>query len=399
MHGRLLINNMKYYNRSRFLWSIFLLCLIVQVVQLTIAGCSHTSPYYHQDISTIEKQDIVTEHTLLYRILLIGDAGQPKQEEPVLKTLHSWTKEAPEKTSVVFLGDNMYPDGMTEQKMHEAPTRLGPQIDVIKSTDAHGLFIPGNHDWTNGKEKGYRALLEQEKYINDALTRSPKFLPQGGSPGPVMLELPAENPVVRIIVLDTQWWLHQHEKPTASTDTVVDQIKEYLDTELPVIVVGHHPLQSYGIHGGFYDWKAHLFPGRLAHKSLWVPVPIVGSLYPLVRWYVVRSDQDLNGGRYKYMVAQLNAALSTRKKSSLLIYASGHEHSLQVLKGDVTDFLLVSGLGSSEKATEVSHGDNTLFAHQHSGFMAIDFLANGKILLRIVEPAEKEVLLHLWLKE
>lgn len=390
---------MKFYKRSRFLWSIFLLCLIVQVGQLTIAGCSHTSPYYHPDISTIGKQDIVAENSLQYRVLLIGDAGQPKQNEPVLETLRAWAEKSSEKTSIVFLGDNMYPDGMTEQKQHEAPSRLGPQIDVIKSTDTHGLFIPGNHDWTNGKEIGYRAVLAQEKYVNDVLTRYPKFLPQGGSPGPAMLELPEQNPIVRIIVLDTQWWLHQHEKPKIATETVIAELKKMLDTELPVIVLGHHPLQSYGVHGGFFDWKAHLFPGRLAYKWLWVPVPIVGSLYPLIRWHVVKSDQDLNGTQYKYMVAQLNTALSSRKKSPLLIYASGHEHSLQVLKGDVTDYLLVSGLGSSEKATEVSHGDNTLFAHQHSGFMALDFLSKGEILLRIVEPADKEVVFHLWLRK
>lgn len=395
----LLINKMKFYNRSRVLWSFLLLCLIVQVMQLTIAGCSHISPYYHQDIPSTEKQDIAPENPLQYRILLIGDAGLPKQDEPVLKTLHSWTKRAPEKTTIVFLGDNMYPDGMTKQKMHEAPTRLGPQIDVIKSTDAHGLFIPGNHDWTNGKKNGFNALLAQERYINEALTRMPRFLPQGGSPGPVLLELPVTDPVVRIVVLDTQWWLHRHEKPAASTDTVVNQLTDYLDTELPVIVVGHHPLQSYGIHGGFFDWKSHLFPARLAHESLWIPFPIVGSLYPLVRWYVVKPDQDFSGARNKNMVAQLNAALSAPKKSPLLVYASGHEHSLQVLKGDVTDYLLVSGLGSSEKATEVSHGDNTLFAHQHSGFMALDFLANGEILLRVVEPNDKEVVFSHWLKK
>ncbi len=324
--------------------------------------------------------------------------GQPKQDEPVLKTLSTWAQKTPEKTSIVFLGDNMYPDGMTEQKQHEAPMRLGPQIEAVKSTNTHGLFIPGNHDWTNGKEEGYRALLAQEKYINEALSHPPKFLPQGGSPGPVVLELPKSTPVVRIIVLDTQWWLHQHEKPQKSSEKIIAELKTALDTELPVIVVGHHPLQSYGVHGGFYDWKAHLFPGRVSKKWLWVPVPIVGSLYPLVRWHLVRSDQDLNGARNKNMVSQLNAAFSTAKKTSLLIYASGHEHSLQVLKGDATDYLLVSGLASSEKATEVSHGDNTLFAHQHTGFMAVDFLTNGKVLLRVVEPGGEDVLFHHWLK-
>ncbi len=388
----------KFYKRSRVLWSIFILGVIVQVVQLTIAGCSHTSPYYHPDIPASGKQDIVTENTLHYRILLLGDGGQPKPDEPVLKTLKAWAQKMSDKTSIIFLGDNMYPDGMTAEKQHEASTRLDPQIEVVKSTNAHGLFIPGNHDWAGGKEKGYRALLAQEKYINDALSRSPKFLPKGGYPGPVVLELPKLAPVVRVIVLDTQWWLHQHEKPQKSPETVIAELKGLLDTELPIIVLGHHPLQSYGVHGGFYDWKAHLFPLRVAKKWLWVPVPIVGSLYPLARWYVVRSDQDLSGARNKNMVAQLNTAFSTAKRTSLLIYASGHDHSLQVLKGDVTDYLLVSGLASSGKATEVSHGDNTLFAHQHTGFMAVDFLTNGKVLLRVVEPGNKEVLLHHWLK-
>ncbi len=387
-----------FYKRSRILWGIFILGVIVQIVQLTIIGCSHTSPYYHPDIPASGKQDVMVENTLYYRILLLGDGGQPKPDEPVLKTLKAWAQKMSEKTSIVFLGDNMYPDGMTEEKQHEASTRLDPQIEVVKSTDTHGLFIPGNHDWTNGKEEGYRALLAQEKYINDAFSRPPKFLPRGGSPGPVTLELPELAPVVRLIVLDTQWWLHQHEKPKKSPETVIAELKDALDTELPVIVVGHHPLQSYGVHGGFYDWKAHLFPLRVAKKWLWIPVPIVGSLYPLTRWHVIKSDQDLNSARNKNMVAQLNAALSTAKKTPLLIYASGHDHSLQVLKGDATDYLLVSGLASSEKTTEVSHGDNTLFAHQHTGFMAIDFLTDGRVLLRIVEPGEKNVLFHHWLK-
>ena len=388
----------KLYKRSRILWSIFILGCLVQAVQLTIAGCSHTSPYYHPNIPAIEKQDAEAANMLHYRILLLGDGGQPKPDEPVLKTLSAWAEKSPEKTSIIFLGDNMYPEGMTERKQHEASTRLDPQIEVVKSTNTHGLFIPGNHDWTNGKKEGYNALLAQEKYINNALSLPPKFLPQEGSPGPVVVELPESAPVLRLVVLDTQWWLHQHEKPEKASETIIAELKTALDTELPVIVVGHHPLESYGIHGGFYDWKAHLFPFRVAKKWLWIPVPIVGSLYPLTRWHLAKSDQDLNGELNKNMVAQLKSAFSVPQKSPLSIYASGHEHSLQVLQGDVTDYLLVSGLASSEKATEVSHGDNTLFAHQHTGFMAIDFLSDGKVLLRVVEPGGKEVLFHRWLK-
>lgn len=389
---------MTLYKRSRVFWSIVVLGCILQMVHLTFVGCSHTTPYYHPDLPSNAKQDTISDSSLLYRILLIGDGGQPKSDEPVLSTLKTWAQKEPEKTSIVFLGDNMYPDGMTEERQHEASTRLDPQIEVVTSTKSHGLFIPGNHDWTNGDEEGYQAILAQEDYINKALTRTPKFLPQGGTPGPSVLDLPEITPVVRVIVLDTQWWLHQNDKPQKAIETIISELKDTLDTDLPVVVVGHHPLQSYGSHGGFYDWKAHLFPLRELEKWLWVPVPIVGSLYPLSRWYIVRHVQDLSNSKYKEMVSQLNTVFAASKRTPLLIYASGHEHSLQVLKGETTDYLLISGLGSSEKATEVGHGVNTLFAHQHSGFMAVDFLSDGRILLRVVEPNEKEVQFHHWLK-
>ena len=389
------------YKHSSFTYYIILLCCIVQAVQLTIVGCSHTKPYYHPDIPDSAKHDGKVEGKLRYRLLLLGDGGAPKSDEPVLKTLEEWAKKDATNTSIVFLGDNMYPEGMTERKRHEAPDRLTPQLTVAKSAGAHGLFIPGHHDWASGQAEGHNALRAQEEFINDALAGESNFLPPGGSPGPVALELPKTNPAVRLIVLDTQWWLHQHEKPEKSPETMIEELVGLLDTELPVIVVGHHPLESYGSHGGFYDWKAHLFPLRFWKKWIWVPIPIVGSVYPYARWHLYRSDQDMNGTQNKNMVAQLNRAFATRKSppqgSPLLIYASGHEHSLQVLKGKVTDYLLVSGAAASRKVTEVMSGDNALFAHQHTGFMAIDFCDDGKVLLRVVEPEGKEVLFHRWL--
>lgn len=386
----------KFYQRPGFTHYIVLLCCIVQAVQLTIAGCSHTVPYYHPALLFAGKHGVETESALRYRVLLLGDGGQPKQDEPVLRTLHEWAQKHPGKTRIVFLGDNMYPEGMTVRKRNEAAARLGPQLAVVQASGAHGLFIPGNHDWASGRTEGDRALLAQEKFINDSLAGELNFLPSGGSPGPVALELPKANPTVRLIVLDTQWWLHQHEKPKKASEAVIEELKVLLNTELPVIVVGHHPLETYGVHGGFFDWKSHLFPARALKKWLWVPVPILGSLYPFARWHLFTSDQDLNGARNKKMVAQLKRAFEDR--TPLLIYAAGHEHSLQVLKGEVVDYLLVSGAASSQKITAVSHGDNTLFAHQHPGFMVVDFLADGKVLLQVVEPEGKGVVFHCWLK-
>ncbi len=390
------------FKRPKFTHYIVILCCIVQAIQLTSAGCSHTKPYYHSDIPEIGRRESETGGVLHYRLLLLGDGGAPKPDEPVLRTLGEWARRDAAKTSIVFLGDNMYPKGMTESRKHEAATRLGPQISVIKDTGAHGFFIPGNHDWASGGREGYNALLAQEKFINDALTDEPDFLPPGGSPGPIAIELPKADPAVRLIVLDTQWWLHQHEKPQKSPETVIEELITLLDTELPIIVAGHHPLQSYGPHGGYFDWKAHLFPARVLKKWLWIPTPILGSMYAYTRGHLYKLDQDIGSARNKNMVAQLNRAFSARKSAHqedmpLLIYASGHEHSLQVLKGDTVDYLLISGAAASRKVTEVMSGTNTLFAHQHTGFMAVDFFIDGKVLLRVVEPEGRGVLFHRWL--
>ncbi len=391
----------RFYQQPNFTRYIILLCCIIQAIQLTSAGCSHTKPYYHSDIPDIEKRESETEGVLRYRLLLLGDGGAPKPGEPVLKTLGEWAGKDAAKTSIVFLGDNMYPEGMTERRKHKAAERLVPQLSVVKDAGVHGLFIPGNHDWASGESEGYRALLAQEKFINDALGGESNFLPSGGSPGPVVLELPKTDPAVRLIVLDTQWWLHQYEKPEKSPETIIEELIALLDTELPVVVVGHHPLQSYGPHGGFFDWKDHLFAARVIKKWLWIPTPILGSAYPYTRQHLYKLDQDIGGAGNKNMVAQLKRAFSTRKPppqgSPLLIYVSGHEHSLQVLKGEIADYLLVSGAAASRKVTEVSSGENTLFAHQHTGFMAVDFFGDGKVLLRVVEPEGRGVLFHQWL--
>jgi len=99
------------------------------------------------------------------------------------------------------------------------------------------------------------------------------------------------------------------------------------------------------------------------------------------------------------MVQQFTTTLRTKKP---LIYASGHEHSLQVLQGsDIAHSLLVSGAGS--KTTKVSHGLETFFAHEHRGFMEVDFLLDSSVFLRVVEPREGTtagfIVFAQWLRE
>ncbi|MGE3345614.1 MAG: hypothetical protein AB7L71_19500, partial [Vicinamibacterales bacterium] len=51
--------------------------------------------------------------TITQSVVLIGDAGAPSVDgDPVLQHLRRWLEAANHDTTVVFLGDNIYPDGL-----------------------------------------------------------------------------------------------------------------------------------------------------------------------------------------------------------------------------------------------------------------------------------------------
>src|SRR2546429_8771440 len=86
---------------------------------------------------------------------------------------------------IVFLGDNVYPDGMPDSA---APGRgaaervLTQQLRVLQASGARGFFVPGNHDWDSMQPGGWEAIRRQERFIAAAgggLT----LLPAGGRPG------------------------------------------------------------------------------------------------------------------------------------------------------------------------------------------------------------------------
>ncbi len=362
----------------------FLFCLNL------FTGCSHLKPYYRDKFNP--SQPFLTDkNNLRTRLLFIGDTGETRENDPVLRKLRDWASKVPEKTIVVFLGDNIYPEGMPEKgdsQRAEAERRIHAQTEVVKKSGARGFFIAGNHDW----KKGLQGLIREENFVKQELGEDNTFLPSGGCPGPIKIDV--EN--IRMIVIDSYFWLNEKVKPRdgcphLDLDASLSTLRTFLKTagERHIVFIAHAPLDTYGVHGGFFDWKDHLFPLTQLKDWLWIPLPIIGSLYPLLRWDVVKSNQDLSSSTYKKMTEQLKEAFATRKP---LIYAAGHDHSLQILEdGEAVGYTLVSGAGSKSKLSSVRHGDNTLFAHLHEGFMSVDFLKDGSIWIYVVEPGEQDI--------
>jgi hypothetical protein len=127
--------------------------------------------------------------TISYRIILIGDAGEPAKDikEPVLQALKNEASINPDSTLIIFLGDNIYSNGLPSEDdpdRKEYERRIDEQINTIVEAGAHGIFIPGNHDWAQGNDECWERIVRQAEYVNGKENDNVKFLPVKGCPGP-----------------------------------------------------------------------------------------------------------------------------------------------------------------------------------------------------------------------
>jgi hypothetical protein len=327
-------------------------------------------------------------------LFLIGDAGEPaKGGEPVLIALRRQLESAGGGATVVFLGDNVYPNGLpgpNHPERAEMERRLDDQVDAVKDVAARVVFIPGNHDWAKGERDGWEAVRRQERRIEERGDPTVVHLPDDGCPGPEVVDAGER---LRLVALDTQWWLHAHDRhehpgsPCAadSEEEVAAGLSAALEGagSREVVVVAHHPLVSSGPHGGRFGLKQHLFPLTEVKGALWVPLPLVGSLYPVSRSAGI-SSQDTTSGAYQRMRDALGAAARGRPP---LAWAGGHEHVLEVIESPRWGRVLVSGAGIYGHVTYTRGVEGSLYRASRSGFMRIDFLRDGRRRLGVIEVA------------
>lgn len=359
--------------------SALLLCSV-----LCLIACQSSQTFYRTDQKNwAEKHD--PTKSPVETIYLIGDAGKPATDplEPVLALLKSKLEASnPEITSVVFLGDNIYEEGLHPEdhpSRKEDERRINAQLDILSDFGGHVVFIPGNHDWHEGHKGGAEYIKREEKYIENYLNKGNTFLPDNGCADPAEIELDKN---LIMIALDTQWWLHKHEKPRGSADNCkVSTNEDYLNQidsllfknkSKQVIVAGHHPLFTNGNHGGYYTWKDHIFPLTNIRDYLYIPLPIIGSLYPLYR-SELGSHQDIPNKKYTALVNELTQRLN---RYDNIVYAAGHDHGLQYQHHGNTHYV-VSGSGS--KSGFLKHNDDLIFGSSEKGFARLQQFDNGEL--------------------
>jgi hypothetical protein len=341
---------------------------IISVISLCLSG----------SFCAAQEKDSAVVHT----IFLIGDAGEPHVKDGSLgRVLSGHIHDAGARSTVLFLGDNIYPAGLPES---DAPDRaeaeriLKTQIEFVRGTGTQTIFIPGNHDWHHWGRKGLEYVRNQQQWIDSLKDVNTTLLPRDGCPGPI--EIPIGEQSV-LVILDTQWFLHQWEKTTdeelcnATTPAGVLAMVEDIfrrNRGKRIIVAAHHPLITYGEHGGVFTWKAHIFPLEEISKGLYIPLPVVGSIYPLYR-KLLGHLQDTRHPLYRNFGEPLQRIMRDYPGA---VYVAGHEHALQYIVKDRTHFVVS---GSAAKTEYVRQKEHAVYARDVRGFARLSILATGEL--------------------
>lgn len=322
------------------------------------------------------------------RLIFIGGAAQSNaDQQAVLKLAAKQVMRG--KTQVWLLGDNTFPRGMGASRSDQrdvATGQLQSQLAPFRKRGAAVYFIPGERDWNHDAPGGLASVKAASDYVNELGDSLVHWVPEDGCPGPELIPV-SDN--LAIIALDTQWWLYPHDKDNQGADCNCKNSQDitaalrqllYKNRYKTILLTTYHPFKSYGHFGGYHQLKDHLFPLTHLQKDLFIPLPIIGSLYPLFD-NAFSGPQSMAHPQYQQMRQFISAVF---KDFPNLIHVSGHEKGLQLIQmPKVSALQIVSGSGSETAYT--FKGKNSLFAAQKTGFAEVDVLRNGQLRIQFFE--------------
>ncbi len=308
-------------------------------------------------------------------VFMVGDAGAALTgRSPLLARLQAdverWSEALGRESAVtvLFLGDNVYPVGVRDRSRPEFvrdTAYLWGQIRVVAGAQAlrhgsSGLFLAGNHDWGNATgPEGLRRLRNLEEQLDEARAGGPnvELIPRAGSGGPAVRDIGARS---RLMALDTHWFLQgpSEEDRLRFFTRFEEELRAATDRHL--LVAAHHPFRSGGPHGTFSPAGEALGLLFLLKKS--------GTLV-----------QDLNSSVYSELLDGIREAFR-RTGRPPLVFAGGHDHSVQVLDGLTPNepvAIVVSGAGS--KSTPVADVEGLRYAASSPGYVTLFILRSGAV--------------------
>jgi len=364
---------MKLFLDNHFIAKIKSFSLTIALLLLFYSCATHKAQY-GKDVSAVDTENATDTIKIAHTFYLVGDAGNAdeKQAQQTLELLHQKLKKASKKSTLLFLGDNIYPKGFpsdnnTAEKTL-AETKLTNQLKLTKGFKGKTIVIPGNHDWYSG----IKGLELQADFVNKYLNDKKAFLPRKSC----AIEDVKIDSTATLVTIDSEWFLEDwNNHPTINDNCDIKTREDFFDElesilnknqEKTVILAIHHPLMSNGSHGGQYSLEKQLFP--LEKK---IPLPIIGSIINLLRKTSGASPQDIQNKQYTIYAKRIKTLLQKQKN---VIVVSGHDHNLQyVNKENIKQ--IISGAGSKSEAARAIN--STEFSYGGNGYATLTLFKSG----------------------
>lgn len=369
------------------------LVLLIAILALLIfinpqINPSHTEPYFN--LVAEQQGQPPAEEAIRQRVILYGDAGHSSIDpwQPSMRKAAERASISPEKTAIVALGDNIYMKGYPQKEPGQEEwdedqlksiSYLDAQLKLAQETGAALYLVPGNHDW-------YATELDsQAQHIADyaeAHGVTTEFHPH--HPGKPPLPTGVDLDGVSLVFLDTEWLLHADEPERSAALEQITSLIETTRSQHPqnlIILNAHHPMETMGQHGGY-----------LAEFSYWFFIKLIYTIFPQA------MDEDTYSPVYQRMIADLYGVMG---QYDGVMFAGGHEHSLQVFghespDGKGPEYTLVSGAANTSKLSGVWHNDNTRFALSQEGFMELSVTDDG-VYLQVFDIHHEAPVAGFWL--
>lgn len=334
------------------------------------AGALYSCATYNvqkgKNLFEVKDSDIKSEAN--FKLFLIGDAGNADevQAQKTLNLLKGKLDSADSNSMLIFLGDNIYPNGMpkeTDKDYNLAKQKLENQLSITKNFKGKTLVIPGNHDWYSGVD----GLKAQETLVKNYFNDKKPFLPKSGCP----IDDINISQDIKLIAIDTEWVIANWDNypginKNCNIKTREDFFTEFKDLVIKnqgkrIIVALHHPIISSGTHAGFNSAKSHLYP--LKSK---IPVPVVASVINILRSSSGANPQDINNQHYADLANRLKSIVQDKEN---IIFVSGHDHNLQYHEdGNIRQ--IISGAGSKTDPSTIV--EKTDFSYGGNGFAVLN---------------------------
>ncbi len=354
----------------KFISSIYLPLLLL----LILSSCATEKAQFGKTAQLQFENQETKNRTTAHTFYLVGDAGnadQPAAKE-LLMQLQQKVEQADENSTLLFLGDNIYPEGMPQKKTatrEEAELKIDNQLAITQNFKGQTIFIPGNHDWYSN---GIVGLKNQQDYLIEKTGNKNILLPKNQC----AIETKKIGKNIATIFVDSQWFLADWDENPGINENCDIKTKEDFFSEfedqlnknqnITTLVIIHHPILDNGSHGGQFSWEKQIFPFEKK-----IPLPILGTAANILRATSGISNQDMNSPKYRTLSSRLKTLLADRKN---VVVVSGHDHNLQFIQqGNIKQ--IISGAGSKHEAAGIK-GEND-FSLGKNGYAQLYIFTDG----------------------